>query len=108
MRRIATVAMAIALLGGAGAATASATTEQAGTQAGVQACHTWQYKIKFMTRVENNDGSLHIWAYAGNKFNSDTTQVGDYYLGNVYTNAGTFRGRGWVHTDALDYTQICW
>lgn len=104
MRRIATVAVAIALLGGASAATASASTNQAGAQAETQGCSTWQYKIRFETRVEDNDGSLLFYAYKGNKFNSQRTRVGDYYLGNVYKNGDEFRGRGWVHVDALDYT----
>lgn len=100
MRRIATLAVAVALLGGAGAATASA--EQAGTQA----CHTWQYKIKFTTPVKDDRGIRIFWAYQGNKFNTQEP-FGDRYPGDVYQNDNTYRGTGSVHTDALDYT-TCW
>lgn len=105
MRRLKAAAIMLALAGGL--ATGTATSASAETPVGTAGCSTWQYKVKYMVSVEDENLNHKFYAYQGNIFNSRGYETETYYLGNVYKNGDEFRGSGWIPKRALDYLR-CW
>lgn len=108
MRRIKTVAVALALAGGLGTTglMTSASAEPAADTAG---CSNWQYRVRYdTTPVLDDRFRVDFYAHASYRFNITSAREVDHkYRGNVYGTTGAHRGLGWIEKDYLDYLR-CW